>query len=55
LRREGQNLQKKRHKMSGKTPIHIVSAFGSKINKFERKKLEKTKKFQKPKSCRQLP
>ena len=38
-----------------KTPIYIFSTFGSKINEFERKKWEKTKKFQKPKSCRQLP
>ena len=38
-----------------KTPISIFSTFGSKINEFERKKSEKTKKFQKPKSCRQLP
>ena len=28
--------------------------FGSKINEFERKKLEKIKKIQKPKNCRQL-
>jgi hypothetical protein len=26
-----------------KTPIYIFSTFGSKTNKFERKKLEKTK------------
>jgi hypothetical protein len=42
--------------MSGKkTPIYIFSTLGSKINEFEQKKLEKNKKFQKPKSCRQLP
>ena len=35
-----------------KTLIYIFSTFGSKINEFERKKSEK---FQKPKSCRQLP
>ena len=38
-----------------KTPICIFSTFGSKINEFERKKLVKNKKFQKPKSLRQLP
>jgi hypothetical protein len=38
-----------------KTPIYIFSTFGSKIDKFERKKWEKTKKFQKPKRCKQLP
>jgi hypothetical protein len=27
-----------------KTPIYIFSTFGSKINEFERKKLEKNKK-----------
>ena len=36
--------------MSEKTPIHIFSTFGSKINKFERKKIGK--KIQK---TRQLP
>ena len=30
------------------------STFGLKINEFDWKKLEKAKKFQKPKSCRQL-
>jgi hypothetical protein len=30
-----------------KTPIHIFSAFGSKINKFKWKKLEKNKKIPK--------
>ena len=30
-----------------KTPIYIFSTFGSKINKFERKKLEKNKKIPK--------
>jgi len=30
-----------------KTPIYIFSIFGSKMNEFEGKKLEKTKKFQK--------
>ena len=39
-----------------RTPIYIFSTFGSKIIKFEWKKLEKqTKKFPKPKSCSQLP
>jgi hypothetical protein len=36
-----------------KTSIYIFSTFSSKINEFERKKSEKTKKFQKPKSFRQ--
>jgi hypothetical protein len=30
-----------------KTPIYILSTFGSKINKFEWKKLEKTEKIPK--------
>ena len=30
-----------------KTPIYIFSTFGSKINEFERKKLEKNEKFPK--------
>ena len=30
-----------------KTPIYIFSTFGSKINEFERKKLEKNKKIPK--------
>ena len=33
--------------MSGKTPIYIFSTFGSKINKFEQKKLEKNEKIPK--------
>jgi hypothetical protein len=33
--------------MSGKTPIYIFSTFGSKINKFGRKKLEKNEKIPK--------
>ena len=35
--------------------MYIFAIVGSKINKFEQKKLERTKKFQKPKTCRQLP
>ena len=35
-----------------KTPIYIFTNLGSKISKFELKKLEKMKKFPKPKSCR---
>ena len=35
-----------------KTPIHIFSTFGLKINEFEQKKLEKTKKMQKPKNLK---
>jgi hypothetical protein len=33
--------------MSGKKPISIFSTFGSKTNKFERKKLEKKEKIPK--------
>jgi hypothetical protein len=29
--------------MSGNTPIYIFSTFGSKLNEFKQKKLEKTK------------
>jgi hypothetical protein len=35
-----------------KTPTYIFSTFGSKIKEFKLEKSEKTKKFQKPKSCR---
>ena len=35
--------------------VYIFSTFGSKINEFEQKNWKKTKKFQNPKSCRQLP
>ena len=38
-----------------KHPYIYFFAFGSKIDEFERKNQKKTKKFQKPKSCRQLP
>ena len=41
--------------MSGKTPIHIFSIFGSKTKEFELKKIGKNpQKFQNPKSCRQF-
>ena len=33
--------------MSGKTPMYNLSTFGSKRNKFEQKKLEKTEKIPK--------
>ena len=39
------------HDWVEKTPTYFFSTFGSKINEFERKKM---KKFQEPKSCRQL-
>ena len=45
-------------KLVEKTPIYIFSTFGSRTNEFEQEKLEKNQKnskFQKPKSCRQLP
>ena len=36
--------------------VYVYFTFDSKINEFERKKIrKKMKKFQKPKSCRQLP
>ena len=38
-----------------KTPIYIFPTFGSTINEFERKNLEKFQKFQKPKSYKQFP
>ena len=43
-------------KLSGKNTQIFFSTFGSKINKFGRKKSEKNEKIPKePKSCRQLP
>jgi hypothetical protein len=42
------------YKMSGKTPIYNFSTFGSKMNEFERKKLEKNKKIPKTKKLQAI-
>ena len=41
--------------ISGTNCVEKAPIFGSKLNKLRRQNGKKTKKFQKPKSCRQLP